>query len=115
MVVQRLEEFQQMLQRDRARLLAQLGHETPWANEHMGYGTHIADDGTEAFEQAKDRSIRNRLEDTLQSVEDALAKFEQGTYGICEECNQPIDWARLEAKPHAHLCIKCEQRHDFKR
>jgi DnaK suppressor protein len=115
MVVQSLKEFQQMLLRERDRLLAQLGHETAWANDHMGYGTHMADDGTEAFEQAKDQSMRTRLEDTLKSVKEALIKFDSGAYGICEGCEQKIDWARLEAKPHAKLCIKCKQKYDFRR
>ena len=101
MVVQSLAEFHQMLLKEHVRLQTQLGHETSWANDHMGYGTHMADDGTEAFEQAKDQAMRNRLQDTLQSVQEALQKFELGTYGVCEECEQKIDWARLEAKPYA--------------
>ncbi|MBN1583010.1 MAG: TraR/DksA C4-type zinc finger protein [Anaerolineae bacterium] len=114
MVVQNLQEFQQMLLREHERLLAQLGHETSWANDHMGYGTHMADDGTEAFEQAKDQSMRTRLQDTLKSVQEALQKFDSGTYGVCESCEQKIDWARLEAKPHAKLCMKCKEKVDFR-
>lgn len=115
MVVESLEEFRQLLEHERQRLLVQLGHETPWANDHLGYGNHMADDGTEAFEQAVDQTVRTRLQDSLQSVETALKKFELGTYGICEECGEKIDWARLEAKPHAHLCMKCKQKQDYRR
>ena len=79
----------------------------------VGYGNHMADDATEAFEQAKDLSVRKRVEDTLLEVEGALRKFELGTYGICESCGVKIDWARLEAKPEARLCIKCRQRSRF--
>jgi len=43
-------------------------------------------------------------------VEHALAKFEEGTYGRCENCGQPIAPARLEAKPGARLCINCASR-----
>lgn len=114
MVVQNLKEFQDMLLKERERLLVQLGHETSWANDHMGYGTHMADDGTEAFEQAKDQSIRTQLQNTLKSVDEALLKFELGTYGVCEACEQKIDWARLEAKPYAKLCIKCMQKKGFR-
>lgn len=115
MVVKSLEEFRQMLQKERARLMLQLGHETHWDTDSLGYGNHMADDGTEAFEQVVDRSMRARLEDTLKSVEEALNKFELGTFGICEACGDKIDWARLEAKPHATLCIKCEQKKSFQR
>ncbi len=115
MVVKSLEEFRQMLHKERVRLMIQLGHETPWNSDNLGYGNHMADDGTEAFEQVVDRSMRARLEDTLKSVQDALKKFDLGTFGICEDCGEAIDWARLEAKPYATLCIKCEQKRDFRR
>jgi len=115
MVVRSHDELEKMLRTEQERLSAQLKHDKPWANDHMGYGIHMADDGTEAFEQAKDVSIRTRLEDTLHDVEYALNKFELGTYGLCEACGESIDWARLEAKPHARLCIKCQQKRDFKR
>jgi DnaK suppressor protein len=75
----------------------------------------MADDATEAFEQAKDLSVRTHLEDTLLQVQDALQKFGSGTYGVCESCGVKIDWARLEAKPEAKLCIKCRQRSDLGR
>lgn len=115
MVIQSLDELKRMLEQEQERLSGLLQHEMTCANDHTGYGTHMADDGTEAFEQAKDLSLRARLEDSLHEVQEALRKFELGTYGVCEACGQPIDWARLEAKPHASLCIKCKQRQDFRR
>jgi DnaK suppressor protein len=115
MVLRSYDELYRMLEEERARLEHNLGHEESWANENMGYGNHMADDATEAFEQAKDLSVRTRLEDMLGDVEDALRKFDSGTYGVCESCGNRIDWARLEAKPEARLCIKCQQRSDFGR
>ena len=115
MVIRSYVELRQMLEGERDRLVHQLEHAQSWTNEHMGYGNHMADDATEAFEQAKDLSMRNRLVDTLHEVQDALKKFEQGTYGVCESCEEKIDWARLEAKPEARLCIRCKQRRSFGR
>jgi DnaK suppressor protein len=115
MVVRSHAELRQMLEADRTRLGLQLKHGESRINEHVGYGNHMADDATEAFEQARDFSVRARIEDTLQEVEYALSKFDLGTYGICEECGVKIDWARLEAKPEARLCIKCKQRSSFAR
>ena len=115
MVVRTHAELRQMLEGERARLKVQLSHGASRINEHVGYGNHMADDATEAFEQARDFSVRTRLEDTLLEVEHALRKFEAGTYGVCESCGVQIDWARLEAKPEARLCIKCRQRSDFGR
>ena len=115
MVIRSYAELQRMLEKERTRLEQHLKLGQAWANEHMGYGNHMADDATEAFEQAKDLSVRTTMQDTLRSVQYALAKFERGTYGICEGCGEKIDWARLEAKPEAQLCIKCAQRRSFGR
>jgi DnaK suppressor protein len=70
----------------------------------------MADDATEAFEQAKDLALRQNAQQLLVQVTDALARFEQGTYGICESCREEIDPARLKALPYATLCIRCQQR-----
>ena len=40
----------------------------------------------------------------------ALAKFDDGTYGLCEECGNPVGFSRLQARPEARLCIACQTR-----
>jgi DnaK suppressor protein len=107
--------LKQMLEDERDRLETQIKHAESKVDGDVGYGNHMADDATEAFEQARDLSVRTRLEHTLHEVQDALGKFDRGTYGICENCGNKIDWARLEAKPEAKLCITCKQRSDFGR
>lgn len=46
----------------------------------------------------------------LRSVRYALAKFDDGSYGECEECGNPIGFSRLQARPEARLCIACQTR-----
>ncbi|MBI4837064.1 MAG: hypothetical protein HY813_01495 [Candidatus Portnoybacteria bacterium] len=48
------------------------------------------------------------LETKLQAIETALAKMENGRYGICENCCKTIDHKRLETKPEAKYCVKCK-------
>lgn len=48
------------------------------------------------------------LEDQLQAIEYALQRVAQGTYGVCENCGQTIDPARLEIMPETSLCIRCK-------
>ena len=115
MVVRSKAVLKQMLEDERVRLTAQLNHSKSKVEEHVGYGNHMADDATEAFEQARDFSVRARVKDTLLEVEHALRKFSDDTYGVCERCGIQIDWARLEAKPEARMCIKCRQRSDLGR
>jgi DnaK suppressor protein len=45
----------------------------------------------------------------------ALAKFDDGSYGECEECGNPIGFSRLQARPEARLCITCQTRAEKQR
>lgn len=46
----------------------------------------------------------------MQVLRHALAKFEDGSYGLCEECGNDIGYSRLQARPEARLCIACQTR-----
>ncbi len=50
--------------------------------------------------------------EALAEIEGALARMEDGTYGICEQCALSIPFARLEAIPHARYCVSCQGRRD---
>jgi len=80
--------------------------------ESVGYSNHMADDGTDAFDQAVDMALKHKVEASLEEVERALAKFDNGTYGICEACGARIDRARLEVLPQAMYCLDCQERHE---
>jgi len=66
------------------------------------------EEATESFELEKRLALEKRIRDQLAEVEHTLTKFEQGTYGLCDRCGQPIDPARLEALPQANLCLSCK-------
>ena len=66
------------------------------------------EEATEALELEKRLVLERRTKEQIVGVEHALHKFEEGTYGFCDSCGQPIDPARLEAIPEASLCIKCK-------
>jgi len=68
------------------------------------------EEATESFELERRLTLEKRLIDQLAEVEHALKKFEDGTYGLCDNCGQPIDPARLEALPQASLCLNCKAR-----
>ena len=68
---------------------------------------HMADLGTDAFEQEFTLGLMENEEETLRQIEASLERIEDGTYGDCEECGAKIPKARLEAIPYAALCVKC--------
>jgi DnaK suppressor protein len=68
---------------------------------------HMADIGTDNFEQEFTLTLMESDEGTLASIEAALERVEDGTYGQCEECGARIPKARLTAVPYATMCVKC--------
>ena len=94
------------LREERTRLreqLANLGH----GEVELDFDENFADSGQVTAERGEVEALSGQLNETLQDIEDALAKFDAGTYGRCESCGQPIPEARLEAMPAARLCISC--------
>lgn len=71
---------------------------------------HPADQATELFEREKNMTLVRTLQESLQAVNDALHKFDTGTYGLCEECGKPIPEKRLRALPEATHCIECQSK-----
>lgn len=53
--------------------------------------------------------LRDRERHLLRKIEKALTKIHLGTFGTCEECEEPIEAKRLEARPVAQLCIQCKE------
>lgn len=66
------------------------------------------EEATESFELEKRLALEKQIKDQLVDIERALHKFDEGTYGSCDNCGQPIDPARLEALPQASLCLSCK-------
>jgi DnaK suppressor protein len=54
-------------------------------------------------------------EEAIEDIEHALARLDEGSYGRCEQCSLPIPLERLEAIPHAQLCVPCQARRDAMR
>jgi DnaK suppressor protein len=106
------EKAKQQLVEEQAKLVEQLEQLEASKYESIGYSNHIADDATDALEQAVDMTLKRNAELSLEEVEQALAKFDNGTYGLCEACGARIDRARLEALPHAKYCLECQSRRE---
>ena len=68
-------------------------------------GDHAAANSDSLVESA----IITQQQKELQEINNALAKIENGEYGICEMCEDPIGFQRLKVKPHAVYCIDCRE------
>jgi RNA polymerase-binding protein DksA len=100
----RLEQEQKRLTEELAQLTTNM---RPERREGSPFGKR-EEEATESFELEKRLALEKRIKDQLADVEHALDKFDKGTYGLCDNCGQSIDPARLEALPQANLCLSCK-------
>ena len=80
---------------------------TPEPGSGIGFGKRVGDGTTEAISRRNEIGIGTSLEVTEQRLLRALAKLDEGSYGVCDSCGGPIAPARLEAAPESVLCIDC--------
>jgi DnaK suppressor protein len=73
---------------------------------------HMADIGSDNFEQEFTLSLMENEGLTLDQIESSLERIEEGTYGQCEECGVKIPKARLNAIPYATLCVRCAEQQE---
>jgi len=78
------------------------------SGDHSAYSFHMADQGTDNMEREKNFFYAQRDGRLLYHIDKALERIDQGIYGKCQSCGLYISDARLEAVPHARLCIKCK-------
>ena len=71
---------------------------------------HMADIGTDNFEQEFTLSLLASEEDTLGMIESALERIEDGVYGLCRDCGSSILKTRLNALPYTPFCVKCAEK-----
>jgi RNA polymerase-binding transcription factor DksA len=85
-----------------------LGEEGFKALEQEVSVDHMADFGSDSYEQDTTLALIENKSDALRDVDEAIRRIEAKTYGLCEECEQMVPLGRLEVLPHARYCVKCQ-------
>jgi RNA polymerase-binding protein DksA len=113
-----LGEFRRLLEDEKHRLMEELEameEHTPEVEDQVGmdvgggYDEDLADVASSTFEREKGLALESSVQQMLAQVEEALVRIEEGTYGICQRCGNPIDVARLRVLPFATLDIRCKE------
>jgi DnaK suppressor protein len=113
------ERFRSVLLEERKRVvdaIEYLHEETPGSLEDETeeiVGTvdnHLAETASATLDREIDYTLEDNAEQVLASIDAALQRIEDGTYGICETCGRPISEERLEAIPYATQCIECKRK-----
>ena len=114
-----LEVFRRTLETLRSRLRGDLDQMTdealrrsqPDASGNLSnVPLHMADLGTENYDQEFTLGLIENEQATLEQVQDALSRLDAGTYGKCEECGEPIAKQRLQYLPYVKYCIQCARK-----
>ena len=80
--------------------------------ELSSYTYHMADLGTDAQEREKKFHLASKSGRLLYHIDEALRRIKDGAYGKCDQCGEDISTARLEAVPHARMCIECKEKEE---
>lgn len=116
-----LEKYEKLLLARRAELVAEMGLLKKAALETTikdssgdlsSYSYHMADQGTDAMEREKAFLMASKSGRLLYHIDEALRRIKDGTFGKCQECGGDISTPRLEAVPHARLCIACKEKEE---
>ena len=117
-----LQHFEKRLLEERKRVLKELGHYDETFNTSLqgadgdlsSYSFHMADQGTDAMEREKAFLFASQEGRFLWHIDEALRRLYRSpeTFGKCHSCGEDIDFDRLDALPHARLCITCKQREE---
>jgi DnaK suppressor protein len=101
---------------ERTRVLAEmqawqddLSHSIEDAMDEDGNDSHLADSATETVDREIEQSLEDNAEHLLASIDAALGRIEDGSYGRCDRCGEAIADERLEALPYATKCIECKR------
>lgn len=100
-------DYRALLEEERTSLQSQLAEMGFGAEGNLDYDSNFADTSQVTAERGEAEVLANQLKEALDDVLKALSKLDDGTYGTCERCGQPISPVRLEAMPASNYCIDC--------
>jgi RNA polymerase-binding protein DksA len=113
-----LEHFRGIILEKRKQIIEELELMNETLNDNSGgdyfeenspYSLHM-EQGTDTMEKEKNYLLAARQRKFLEYLDDAIKRIDRGVYGFCQDCSKLIDKARLEAVPHAQLCISCKMK-----
>ncbi len=102
--------FKKLLRNERKRVVQYILKKREMLNENFTppFTVHMAESGTDAMEREKGFMFLQKQGKYLRSIERALKRIDEGTYGLCAKCGKPIPVERLEAVPVTTKCINCK-------
>ncbi|HHD63756.1 MAG TPA: RNA polymerase-binding protein DksA [Desulfobulbaceae bacterium] len=109
-----LEKLKKQLEAMKSDIYADVEQTLTEMNAQTGNIPDPNDRATVESDRSFELRLRGRERKLMEKIDEALARIESGTFGICQECGEDITIKRLEARPVAELCIDCKTRQEQK-
>lgn len=118
-----LKEFKQIVLKKKAEILDDFQHisndtlrksQKEASGDISGYTYHMADVASDNYDREFSLGLASNERKSLNELDEALNRIEDGSFGICDDCKGQITKIRLKAVPSARLCIKCQQKREKK-
>ena len=114
---EQVKQLRQLLITERAKLageikaIAQDTAKSPReaSGDLSAYTVHMADMAADTYERELSMNIVSSEQELLYQIDDALKRLDDGSFGVCQQCNQPVSMSRLKAVPYASMCISCQR------
>ena len=114
---QQLKHYRQLLITERAKFAGEIRSIAHAASRNprdasgdlSAYTVHLADMAADTYERELSTNLVSSEQEVLYEIDDALKRMDEGTFGICEQCNKPITTNRLRVVPYASMCIRCRR------
>ena len=114
---EQLKYFRQLLIAEREKLVGEIrsrAHDASTSprdasGDLSSYTIHMADMAADTYDRELSMNMISSEQEVLYQIDDALKRFDDGSYGICQQCNQTISLSRLKAVPQALFCIDCQR------
>jgi len=112
---QQLKQFRQLLITERAKFADEIRsiikenarNPREASGDLSAYTVHMADMAADTYERELSTNLVSSEQEVLYQIDDALKRIDEGSFGVCQQCNKPITMSRLKAVPYASHCISC--------
>jgi DnaK suppressor protein len=116
-------QFRQLLVSERAKLVAEIKSIAQNAStsprdasgDLSAYTMHMADMAADTYERELSMNMMSTEHRMLTQIDDALKRIDEGTFGVCQDCQKAIAMSRLKAVPYASYCIGCQREREKKK
>ena len=119
---QQLKKFRELLLRERTNFVSEIKSIAKEASKNpressgdlSAYTVHMADMSGDSYERELAMNIASSEQEVLYQIDEALKRMDDGVYGQCQSCSEPIGLSRLKVVPYTSMCIKCQRTQEQK-